>query len=135
MNKQQREQVKNLRQEGLSYSKISVLLGLSENTVKSFCRRNNLGGIGINKENKNLLFCYQCGKPLEIKPKLKPRKFCSDSCRMAWWNMHPENVNRKAFYTLSCAFCGCKFKSYGNSKRRFCSRSCYGKFKAKAVKI
>ena len=40
----QKEQVRYLRCEGLGYGAIATRLGISENTVKSFCRRNNLTG-------------------------------------------------------------------------------------------
>jgi len=40
----QKEQITQMRSEGFSYAKIAAALGISENTVKSFCRRNNLGG-------------------------------------------------------------------------------------------
>jgi len=135
MNKEQREQISKLRCEGVSYSKISELLGLSINTIKSFCRRNNLGGIGTNANNKSYSFCHKCGKQLEIMPKSKPRKFCSDNCRMTWWNAHSENVNRKAVYNFTCGYCGIEFESYGNSRRKFCNRFCYGKHKSMAVKL
>ena len=41
----QKEQVRYLRCEGLGYGAIATRLGISENTVKSFCRRNNLTGM------------------------------------------------------------------------------------------
>lgn len=41
----QKEQVRYLRCEGLGYGAIATRLGISENTVKSFCRRNNLTGV------------------------------------------------------------------------------------------
>lgn len=128
MTKQEKQKVITLRSEGYSYLKISELLHLSENTVKSFCRRNNLGGVA---KKQNQLFCKQCGKPLEIKEKSKPRKFCSDNCRRLWWNSNLELVNRKAFYTCQCLYCGREFESYGNSNRKYCSRACYGKSKMK----
>lgn len=61
----------------------------------------------------------------------RKRMFCSDACRMAWWNAHPERVQRKAYYTLTCRHCGKQFESYGNSHRVFCSRDCYLKFRRK----
>lgn len=50
-------------------------------------------------------------------------RFCSDYCCQKWWNSHPEAVDRKAWYTLTCAYCGKEFKSYGNKK--YCSKECY----------
>ena len=38
----QKENIRYLRGEGLGYRAIAARLGISENTVKSFCRRNNL---------------------------------------------------------------------------------------------
>ena len=31
---------------------------------------------------------------------------------MAWWNAHPEKVNRKAYYKLVCKNCGEEFEIY-----------------------
>ncbi len=120
-----------MRKEGFSYSKISAALGISENTVKSFCRRNNLGGIAaVDPDKLGSRFCRQCGKILTNSPQAKTKHFCSDKCRMSWWNAHPEAVSRKAIYKLTCNYCGSDFESYGNKKRKYCSRACYGKSKA-----
>jgi len=40
----QKKQITQMRSEGSGYSMIAAALGISENTFKSFCRRNNLGG-------------------------------------------------------------------------------------------
>ena len=53
------------------------------------------------------------------------RKFCSDACRTAWWNSHPDCVDRKAVYAYTCAHCGKPFTAYGNKERKYCSRNCY----------
>lgn len=128
---QQREILKQLRIEGYSYSKIAKLMGISENTIKSFCRRNNLGAIGMgNADQRNSSFCRQCGAPLIHTSGAKKKRFCSDKCRRKWWNAHPEVVQRKAIYTFTCDHCGITFESYGNKKRKYCSRACYGKSKA-----
>ena len=47
MNHQQKEDIRQMRAEGHSYAKIADRLGISENTVKSYCRRNNLGGVAF----------------------------------------------------------------------------------------
>lgn len=126
MNELQKQQIIELRNQGISYSKIADALGISINTIKSFCRRNNLGG-HIGKENKqiNKTFCKECGKELNQNLGKKPLKFCSDKCRVKWWNTHPELVNRKAIYSFICTNCGEPFTAYGNSKRKYCSHSCY----------
>lgn len=131
MTYQQKEKIKQMRGEGFSYSKIAATLGISENTVKSYCRRNNLGGAGMGIANQaDDAFCRQCGVPLNHTPGAKKKRFCSDKCRMAWWNAHPEAVNRKAIYLFTCDHCGTAFESYGNKNRKYCSRACYGKSKA-----
>ena len=77
------------------------MLGISDNTVRSFCPRNGLGSTA-----KNTVACKQCGKLIKIIPKQKPRKFCSDTCRATWWNSHQESVDRKAVYEYICVHCG-----------------------------
>ena len=116
----QREQIRILRLQGVSYVKIGEQLGISDNTVRSFCRRSGLGDSA-----KNAVACKQCGKLIKIIPKQKPKKFCSDACRTAWWKLHPEYVNRKAVYAYTCACCGRHFTAYGNTHRRYCSHACY----------
>ena len=81
-----------LRRQGLRYKTIAAITGYSVNTVKSTCRRH---------PPLNEKVCLQCGAKIEQLPHRKEKKFCSDKCRMAWWNSHPERVNRKAFYHLS----------------------------------
>lgn len=44
MNTAQKERIRQLRMEGVTYEKIADCLDLSVNTVKSFCQRNQLGG-------------------------------------------------------------------------------------------
>ena len=119
----QKKRIAYLRGKGDSYTRIAATLGISENTVKSFCRRNNLGkNQPIAIENA----CGNCGKPLVHTPGAKRKRFCTDKCRMAWWNAHPEAVNRKSVYHYQCLACGVSFVSYGNARRRYCSRACFG---------
>lgn len=118
----EKEKIRFWRLEGLGYGTIAARLGLSENTVKSFCRRNHLTGVA---SKEPVCVCRHCGKPLARLPKRKERKFCSETCRRAWWKAHPELVNRKAFYLITCAHCGKEFKSYGNRTRKYCSHACY----------
>ena len=116
----QKQQIKKLRQDGYGYATIATSLGLTKNQVSAFCRRNGLGNTA-----KNVVACKHCGKLIKIIPKQKPRKFCSDVCRIAWWNSHPGCVNRKAVYAYTCAHCGKPFTAYGNKERKYCSHGCY----------
>lgn len=131
MKLQEKEAVHRLREGGQSYTRIAEHLGISVNTVKSYCRRNNLGGIILpTSEPMNEIFCRQCGGSLKQIPGKKHKQYCSDRCRMAWWNAHPEAVNHKNLRRFTCQTCGRVFESFGKRERKFCSRVCYGKSKA-----
>lgn len=131
MNTQQKQQVLTLRGSGESCAKIADELGISVNTVKSFCRRNSSN---VKAETKTETaaeitggneVCPQCGNAIVQVKGRKPKRFCSDDCRAKWWNSHFDSVNQKALYSFECASCGKAFTAYGNSKRRYCSHSCY----------
>lgn len=125
MDLKQKERISYMRQEGVGYSKIAQTLGISENTVKSYCKRNHLGGRAVIQTTNSGSLCKSCGMPLEQTPGKKTRKFCSDECRINWWNTHPEHVKKEAIYHFNCAHCGSAFESYGNRSRKYCSHVCY----------
>ena len=125
----QKQQILALRANGEKYSVIAAELGLSENTVKTFCWRNKKAE---NAENKDFKIadevrtqCENCDKPLERLHKRKPRRFCGDACRLAWWGKNRDSLNRKAVYPLVCAHCNSGFDSYGNKSRKYCRHECY----------
>ena len=124
MTDEQCQKITNLRTAGNGYKKISKLLGLSENTVKSFCQRRKLGGAVVNS-NIEVAVCKCCGKPVPQNPGRKQKKFCSDQCRMKWWNSHLDQVQRKANYVYICPVCKKTFTVYGNANRKYCSHECY----------
>ena len=109
--------INNMRMEGHTPSVIAAKLGIPASTVRSFIHRNPVV--------PNTKQCLQCGKPVIQKKHCREKKFCSDSCRMAWWNSHQDAVDRKAYYTLTCEYCGKEFESYGNKNRKYCCRACY----------
>jgi hypothetical protein len=126
----QNEKITVLRKQGYSYSKIADTLGVSINTIKSFCQRNNLGGVASkNSRLTGETFCKGCSKSLKQTSGKKQKIFCSDKCRMTWWNSHPEKVNRKTIRSFICKTCGDSFESYGSRERKYCSRKCYGQSK------
>jgi endogenous inhibitor of DNA gyrase (YacG/DUF329 family) len=122
MNTLQKDRIIFLRKTGVGYGKIATELNLSLNTVKSFCRRNNLN---IAPETQNSDLCVNCSTPLKHTDGAKKRRFCSNKCRTEWWNSHPEQVKQKAVYTFTCPHCKKSFTAYGNSHRKYCSHSCY----------
>ena len=77
MTDEQRQKITNLRAAGNGYKKISKLLCLSENTVKSFCQRRNLGRVVVNL-TAEVAVCKCCGKPVPQNPGRKQKKFCSE---------------------------------------------------------
>lgn len=118
MTKQEIETLNLMRSHDKSAADIAIALGLSVNTVRSYIRRHP-------PKDAVQVGCRQCGKPVLQAKGRKAKYFCSDRCRNAWWNAHPEKVQRKAYYRLTCQFCGKEFVSYGNKKRKYCSRLCY----------
>ena len=98
MTDEQKEQIIVLRQRGMGYIRVAQALGLSENTVKSFCRRNKLTG-EVKQGKLAEHFCCYCGIPVTQNPHRKEKKFCSDKCRMKWWNVHADKLNKKTIYS------------------------------------
>ncbi len=121
----QRSAIAEYRRGGYGYKKISQLTGVCESTVKTYCRRNGLTGTAAEAPGRATgRPCLCCGKPVIQYPGRKEKKFCSDACRKRWWNTHLDQVERRAFYSFTCADCGKPFESYGNSHRKYCSRAC-----------
>lgn len=124
MTDEQKMQITSLREEGNGYKKIAQILGVSTNTVKSFCQRKNISGVTVPVTGSESQ-CQCCWKAIKQMPGRKPKKFCSDRCRMEWWNSHLDQVQRKANYDFICPVCKKPFTSYGNANRKYCSHECY----------
>ena len=129
MREDQKIQIARMRASGLGCRSIANKLGLSINTVKSFCRRKN-----INVHTAANYFtvysgertkCENCGREIRQKVKQKKQRFCCDKCRNQWWNSHLDTVKRKAYYHIKCQNCGKDFEVYGDCRRKFCSYECY----------
>ena len=125
-----KDKIRRMRADGSSYSTIAAFIGISENTVKSFCQRNGLGStvskpIEITEDNN---LCKNCGKHVVQVPKQKPKKFCSQECRLIWWNANRDKISKKAFYEFKCKYCSVPFKSYGNRQRRYRATQPYAVF-------
>ena len=97
----EKTEIRKQRVEGIGYLRIANSMGISVNTIRSFCKRNDLVGRARKKE------------------------FCSDECRVKWWNAHQNQVSRKAVYEFTCAYCGKSFTVYGNNHRKYCNHDCY----------
>ena len=123
MTDNQKEMIRNMRRQGMFYSAIAAAIGLSENTIKSFCHRENIDIINNSDiESRNL--CKNCGAPLKHHPGSKKKTFCCDRCRYTWWNKNRVWTGAKGTYRLTCFYCGREFYS-NNKKRKYCGRECY----------
>jgi len=129
MTDSQKKQIIKLRLTGMGYGKISSTVGVSINTVKSFCRRNPVNE-NISPEKVKVLSgesssCENCGQTINQIAQQKKRRFCCDACRNKWWNSHLDLVERRKVYTFICPHCKKEFQIYGDSRRKYCSHACY----------
>lgn len=109
-----------LKNKGLRPVDIEHEIGVPRETIKTFCKRHYSPPILPTAEEK---ICVSCGKQFDYRK--RKAKYCSDECRQAWWNSHPELVRKKAFYFQKCACCGEEFAAYGVKTRKYCSHKCY----------
>ncbi|HRS65807.1 RNA polymerase subunit sigma-70 [Desulfitobacterium sp.] len=132
MTNEQKSTIMRLRSEGCKYAAIAEVVGLSINTVKSYCRRQNINAtVAATPDENGVPLCKQCGKPLEHMNGKKPRKFCSDACRHEWWKSHPNEINKKAFYTKTCVHCGKSYTVYGRPHSKYCCHECSAQHRVK----
>ena len=92
MTESYKRKIEELWLQGYGSTKIADKLGINVNTVKSFCRRHGLAGDRQQEKINNLDIvvkeprCKCCGSSIAWKSGRKKKFFCSDSCRMKWWN-------------------------------------------------
>ena len=134
MNEFQRDQIWLLRNQGLGYGAVAKAIGLKKDAVKQFCKRHpelrgygNLPQLMIEERVKNGTHCPQCFQPMLKKSTGRPKKFCSDRCRIVWWreNQSQHDKSKTAYDELTCQNCGRSFLSYANPTRKYCSHECY----------
>lgn len=106
-----------LREKGYGYKRISKEVGISPSAVRHICT----------KDDEKLLHgkCKNCNCSIKSLKGKKKKIFCSDKCRMQWWNNNQNEVNKKAYYNYTCKECNKAFEVYGNSNRTYCSQICY----------
>lgn len=133
MTEVQETRIRELRLKGLGYRRIATEAGLSRDIVRNYCRSQGMAGYAtalgknVSEQISQGKACLYCGKIIEQSATGRPKKFCSESCRRRWWRVHPEISEQKdtALYTMTCAYCGREFISYGNRKRKYCCHNCY----------
>lgn len=117
MTESQKEELLELRKQGLGYKSISAITMLPLGTVKYFFLR---------LENMpKPSFCPVCDIKLRQTKGHRQKKFCSEKCRYEWRKNHVGERRLKAYYTAICLECGKKFTAYGNDSRKYCCRACY----------
>ena len=122
MTNEEKIKVQELRAAGLGYVAISKQLSISVNTVSSYCRSH----LSITTPCVPITTtCVNCGKLIEQKPKLNPRRFCCDTCRNKWWGSHKELIKHSVLYEYVCPYCGKDFQTHDKRPRKYCSHQCY----------
>jgi len=117
MTDRQKREVQALRRKGRSYAGIAEELGLSPNTVKSYCHRSRDTQAAGD-------LCRNCGRPLVQNPRAREKSFCSNHCRQTWWGNNRDQINHRDERTVECACCGREFQAYGKRQRKYCSQAC-----------
>ena len=106
------------REQHMTYRQIGEKLGLSPDTVKTFCRRNTPRE--DRTETSTSSQCRNCGAPVHPLPGRRERLFCSPACRTAYWRKH-NLLGKDPRY---CAGCGALLTG-GSASRKYCSHACY----------
>ena len=119
MNHQQKSQIEQYRKAGLGFMDIARRLDIPLTTVKSYCYRHPLPGA----EEADEAFCPQCGQPVP-RMRFRPRRFCSDACRVEYWHAHPDEMNHRSTTECRCQQCGKPFTDYAGRNRKYCSHPC-----------
>ncbi|HEP1452792.1 RNA polymerase subunit sigma-70 [Streptococcus pyogenes] len=121
MNVEEKNLIRELREKALGYKRISGELGISVNTIKSFCRNHKL----TREHIVRTIYCKECGKELIQKEHTKKKIFCSDACKRKWWNGHRKSLSKTTMEEYICLNCHKKFKAYVAEHRKYCCHSCY----------
>ena len=132
MTQSEKQKIIEMQKQGLKYPTIAKLTGINIGTVKTYCRRHPVDA--SDTQPGTVAFCKECGKPVVVREKCKPRQFCSDVCRMKWWNGHRDEVKHKTESRFICEFCGGAFTRPGKTRHRVCSKKCSAEARKKAAK-
>ena len=118
MTKEQKTLILHYREQHMTYRQIGEKLGLSPDTVKTFCRRKRAQS--ERTEESVQAQCRNCGAPVHPLPGRRERLFCSPACRTAYWRKH----NLLGKDPQHCAGCGALLTG-GSASRKYCSHACY----------
>ncbi len=123
MTAEQKTRITQLRKSGIGIKKISDLLGLTRDAVKSYCTRNGI--VPDTSTGNNIEFCPCCFQVLVHTPKHKKKRFCSVECKQKWWSVHRDLIKHKTSVTCNCKYCGAEFQKLPSSTQKYCNQKCY----------
>lgn len=118
MTQEQKILILHYREQHMTYRQIGEKLGLSPDTVKTFCRRKRAQS--ERTEESVQAQCRNCGAPVHPLPGRRERLFCSPACRTAYWRKH----NLLGGTPRYCAGCDALLTG-GSASRKYCSHACY----------
>lgn len=118
MTKEQKILILHYREQHMTYRQIGEKLGLSPDTVKTFCRRNTPREDRTEASASSQ--CRNCGASVHPLPGRRERLFCCPACRTAYWRKH-NLLGKDPRY---CAGCGALLTG-GSASRKYCSHACY----------
>ena len=130
MTESEKQQIAQMRKNGVSYSMIASSLSLPIGTVKAFCSRNPLEKIAALPvqpavSEEPAIMCEQCGSALKNTPGHRQKKFCSATCRQRYWRSHIDCKKQSSVVRYTCAQCGKAFSDHRGHQRKYCSHICY----------
>jgi transposase len=128
----QKKTIGELRAKGQGYREIAEELGISINTIKSYCQRSGLTGSkdhGGTQTGEREKTCKQCGAVLQQHPNMKTKTFCSAECRIRWWSKNRSQSAGASTVEKRCKQCGRSFRSHASAERKFCGHACYVRWK------
>lgn len=129
MNEEKAIEIKNLRRKGMSFRKLAEYSGESISVVRTQCK-----DITPDEEQDDLFqqiqkkqACAFCGRKIDPVKRGRPRRFCSDECRRAYWRANRDQLKQhpESLYTKVCPYCGKTFTVYGNKNRKYCCHEHY----------
>ena len=118
MTQEQKILILHYREQHMTYRQIGEKLGLSPDTVKTFCRRKRAQS--ERTEESVQAQCRNCGAPVHLLSGRRERLFCSPACRTAYWRKH----NLLGGTPRYCAGCGALLTG-GSASRKYCGHACY----------
>ena len=119
MTDNQKKQIDECRDNGLTISSIADVTGLSVSAIKSYCSRRN------NSEQPSDPHCKYCGARLTQIEKHREKHFCNRSCYFRW--RYAQGNLKRTVYEKKCAHCGKPFTAESKKEQKYCSRECFYK--------